>query len=136
MRPALAALAFLTAASGASAATVQDGVFSAGQAERGRAVYADRCVLCHGERMEGTMNAPPLADIGFVFVWDGRPLSELFDFTKTMMPPAEIGSLKDQEIADITAAILDANGFPQGPEATELPGDAAALAAITIVRGE
>ena len=33
--------------------TVQDGVFSRAQAERGQALYAQRCASCHGPAMQG-----------------------------------------------------------------------------------
>jgi quinoprotein glucose dehydrogenase len=82
--------------------------------------------------MEGTMSAPPLADVGFLYVWDGRPLGELFEFTKTTMPPNEVGSLSDAQIADLLAAVLAGNAYPAGT--AELPADPAALAAITILR--
>jgi quinoprotein glucose dehydrogenase len=125
-------IAALSLASGARAESVWEGVFTADQAARGKALYAERCVLCHGENMEGTMSAPPLADVGFLYVWDGRPLGELFEFTKTTMPPNEVGSLSDAQIADLLAAILADNAYPAG--IAELPADPAALSAITILR--
>lgn len=116
----------------ANAATTWDGVFTADQAARGGALYEQKCVLCHGQDMAGTMSAPPLADIGFLYVWDGMTLADLFEFTKTMMPPTEVGSLRDEQVADLIAATLLANSYPAG--SAELPGDPAALAAIAIQR--
>lgn len=132
MRAASVAIAALILSVPAHAETVWDSVFSAEQAARGDALYAERCAECHGAKMEGTMSAPPLADIGFLYVWDGLPLSDLFEFTKTTMPPMEVGTLTDQQVADLTAAILAANAYPAGP--AELPADAAALQAIAIER--
>ena len=132
MKPALICVATALAAAPAHAETVWDGVFTADQAARGEALYADGCAECHGPNMEGTMSAPALADIGFLYVWDGLPVAELFAFTKTMMPPTAAGSLSDAQVADLTAAILAANAFPPG--AAELPSDPAALSALTIQR--
>jgi mono/diheme cytochrome c family protein len=132
---ALISVSVLTlAAAAARAETVWDGVYSAEQAARGDALYAGRCAECHGAKMEGTMSAPALADTGFLYVWDGLPVAELFAFTKTMMPPTEAGSLSDQQVSDMTAAILAANGYPPG--AAELPADPAALSGIVIAREE
>lgn len=122
----------LIAPSVAAAETVWDSVFTEDQAARGDTLYAERCAECHGAKMEGTMSAPALADIGFLYVWDGMPLGELASFTKTMMPPTQAGTLTDQQVADVTAAILAANAYPAG--AAELPADPAALAAIAIQR--
>jgi mono/diheme cytochrome c family protein len=134
--PALVSLsiAVLALAAPARAETVWDGVYSAEQAARGDALYGARCAECHGAKMEGTMSAPALADIGFLYVWDGLPVAELFAFTKTMMPPTGAGSLSDAEVADMTAAILAANGYPAG--AAELPADPVLLSGVTIAREE
>ncbi len=48
--------------------TVRDGVFSRAQAERGQALYAQRCALCHGAALQG-VNAPPLVGSVFVGRW-------------------------------------------------------------------
>lgn len=114
------------------AATTWDGVFTVEQAGRGLDLYMDRCVECHGQAMEGSMNAPPLAGEGFGYVWDGLPLSELFALIKTTMPSNEVGTVTDAQIAAAMAAMLDASGFPAGQ--AELPADPAALDEVTFQR--
>ena len=37
------------------ARTVASGVYSAAQATRGKAIFADQCVACHGEMLEGVV---------------------------------------------------------------------------------
>src|SRR5690606_18955139 len=113
----LFAILLLFFAAPARAATTWDGVYSADQAARGAALYADRCAECHGGTMEGSMNAPPLAGIAFAYVWDGMKLSELFNFTRTTMPPNQVGTVSDAQMADILAAVLAANAFPAGETA-------------------
>lgn len=132
MRFGLTVLPVLLAASGAQAATTWDGVFAADQAARGQRLYAERCAACHGQTMEGSMNAPPLAGLAFSYVWDGMPLSELFTLIKTTMPSNEVGTISDAQIADSIAAMLDASGFPAG--AADLPGDIAALTEVIFQR--
>jgi mono/diheme cytochrome c family protein len=130
------AILVLMALAGAGAAraqpaSVNDGVYSAAQAERGGAVYAAECALCHGPTLAGGGGGPTLSG-PFWTAWDGRSVGELFKLTRTSMPFDGPGRLSDQEYADIVAYILSANRYPAGEKA--LPTDAEALKAIAIVR--
>ena len=59
-----------------AARTVQDGVFTNAQAERGQAIYAKRCASCHGNTLNGGV-APPLMGDPFTSNWRSEPLSVL-----------------------------------------------------------
>src|SRR5688572_24939892 len=93
--------------------TVRDGVFSRAQAERGQALYAQRCALCHGPALQG-VNAPPLAGNVFVGRWSAEPLGTLLAKIRNTMPPDRSLPLTDQQTADVVAHVLQAGGFPAG----------------------
>src|SRR5688572_8830827 len=105
--------------------TVQDGVFSAAQATRGRALYAQRCAGCHGPALAGAQ-APPLEGQAFKFKWRQEPLSALFIKVRYTMPPSaappgaapptapDVERLSPDQGADLVAHILEVNGFPAG----------------------
>ena len=106
----------------------RSGVYSAAQADEGAQVYAAQCAMCHGARLEGTVETPGL--IGkFVANWANRPLGDLFDYLSRAMPQSSPGKLTPQDNARLVAFILRANGAPAGD--TPLPADAAALQRIT-----
>ena len=100
------------------------GRFSPSQLREGRRLYAaQQCVTCHGESLRGSPGAPPLADAGFRQAWAGRSLRDLFDCTRTTMPPGQAGRLTDAEYVALLAVMLDANGYAAGGEAAGLPAD-------------
>ena len=135
-RRALAGLALtLTLAAGGPALGKgsRSGVFSAEQADEGARVYAMQCAMCHGARLEGTVETPALVG-KFVANWAGRPLGDLFDYLGRAMPQGSPGRLTPQDNARLVAFILRANGAPAGDAA--LPADAAALQRITFESGD
>ena len=106
----------------------QSGVYSAAQADEGARVYAVQCAMCHGARLEGTVETPGLVG-KFVANWAGRPLGDLFDYLALAMPQSAPGRLSAQDNARLVAFILRANGAPAG--SVPLPADPAALRRIT-----
>ncbi len=112
--------------------TVWDGVYTDVQAERGGKLYDANCATCHGAEMRAGAGAPSLAGPEFSFGWDKKPLGGLFDFLKANMPPGQVGGLRDQEYADIVAAIVKRNGAPASPS-TALPANKADLDGITFL---
>ena len=123
-------------ADAAAGLTVWDGVYPSAQAERGLEIYDEFCVTCHARGMRGAPGSPPLTGAPFLFNWDGRPLGALFEQVRDTMPVGQVGYLTDDELLDVIAAILAANGFPGDDGAADLTADADALGAITIVRAE
>jgi cytochrome c5 len=94
-----------------AARTVLDGVFTAAQAERGDAVYSEKCATCH----EGAdVDGPPLTGTPFIDRWREDTLDGLFEFIKTRMPQTAPGSLPEAAYLDIVAHLLHENDFPAG----------------------
>jgi mono/diheme cytochrome c family protein len=112
---------------------VWEGVYAADQAKRGAEAYKSSCAMCHGETMQGGGGIPAVAGPEFLFSWNGKTAAELFDYLRTMMPPADPGSLGDQKYADVMAAIFERNGFPANDK-SELGPDPSVLAGILITR--
>lgn len=122
-----AALAF-AAGMPAMGKGTQAGVYSTAQADEGARVYAAQCAMCHGARLEGTVETPGLVG-KFVAGWAGRPLADLFDYLARAMPQSSPGRLSAQDNARVMAFILRANGAPAGD--APLPADASALRRIS-----
>jgi mono/diheme cytochrome c family protein len=99
----VAAFAAVSAQNGKS---VNEGVYTAAQADRGEDTFKNTCTACHEkERFTG----PDLLDH-----WTGRSLQELFQHMSTTMPEDNPGSLKPQQYADVVAYFLELNGYPEG----------------------
>jgi mono/diheme cytochrome c family protein len=110
------------------AASVWDGVYTQEQASRGKTLYSKQCASCHGDALDGSGQAPPLAGPDFKGNWNGQTADDLFEKMQSSMPADQPGKLSRQENADILAFVLGFNGFPAGSK--ELPTDAAALQKI------
>ena len=117
-------------------ASVWGGVFTATQADRGQAVYAGSCGLCHGRRLNGApddpdmVSTPPLARARFLRVWAGRSLATLYEYTRATMPEDNPNSLTDQEYVDVIAYMLTVGGMPAGE--AELRPNLQSLARVLI----
>ena len=103
-----------------SARSTRSGVYTASQASKGNTLYAFNCVSCH----------TPASHAGPAFVakWDGRTVSELFEYIRSSMPKSDPGSLTRKEYIQVLAYLLKMNGMPPG--AVELPADSLALKKI------
>jgi cytochrome c5 len=107
----------------------QAGVYSAEQASEGAQVYARRCAMCHGARLEGTVETPELVG-KFVADWADRPLVNLYDYLARAMPQNAPGTLTPQDNARLLAFLLQANGAPAGK--ASLPADPAVLRRLNL----
>lgn len=114
------------AATAGQAASLADGVYTAEQAARGKAVYDDKCSVCHVDDLSGGGDgmAPSLAGRFFNKTWEGRTVAELYAGTM-MMPPGEEKTISDQDRIDSIAYVLSVNKFPAG--AAPLEADMAKL---------
>lgn len=119
-----AILAFALVAAGTAAAAGGGGFYTAQQADEGARIYAVRCAMCHGARLEGTVETPGLTG-RFVANWAGRPVGDLYGYVAKAMPQPAPGSLSPQDNARLTAFMLRANGY--APGSTPLPADPARL---------
>ena len=84
-----------------SAAGLPAASFLASQANRGEALYKERCSSCH---------APgELIGQRFVDSWNDRRVYDLYTLVRATMPLSNPGSMKDPEYLDLTAYLLKAN---------------------------
>jgi mono/diheme cytochrome c family protein len=112
---------------------VWDGIFTAGQAEKGQAAAAQgRCTGCHGPELGGTDRAPALKGPAFLANWEDGSVNRLFAKIRDTMPPSNADQLSASTKLDVVAYILRENGFPSG--SSELPSEADALDTIQIVK--
>jgi cytochrome c5 len=99
-----------------------EGVYTTAQADKGEDTYYGICVTCHPR---GTY-----AGDGFKKNWNGRPLSDLYDWVLNKMPKSAPGTLSPAESIQVIAYILRENKMPPGKVA--LPASAATLGSIRI----
>jgi mono/diheme cytochrome c family protein len=108
--------------------------FTADQVVSGAEIYDRRCADCHGSTLDnGEFGGAPLNGAYFRQHWGGGTVAALVAFAKAKMPPDRPGSLTDQNYADLTAFLLDANGYPKGDK--ELPSDTPSQQAMSLKRG-
>ena len=72
-------LAVAVSAMAQSPRTVQDGVYTASQAERGKSVYAAQCANCHGATLTGGHETPALTGETFLAHWRAKPVDALLE---------------------------------------------------------
>jgi mono/diheme cytochrome c family protein len=113
-----------------SLASAQDAappaVYTADQATAGAAVYAQACAVCHGPALEG-IAAPALKGDTFREMAQAQQLTAeaLLTVTAQTMPQTDPGSLTSDQYNQVTAYILQQNGYPAGdtpliPDAPQL----------------
>ena len=122
----------LVVAQDAREAAVWDGVYTAQQAERGKARFATSCSRCHNLALTGSERGPALKGNAFLGKWQGENLGSLFTLLRDTMPQDGAGVVSDEIKIDVLAYLLESNGFPAG--STELALDARALEGIAITR--
>lgn len=99
-----------------SAKSVNEGVYTAAQAERGATTFKTSCTACHDTaRFTGK---------DFLTTWTGKSVHVLYDHIHTTMPEDNPGSLKPQQYADVVAYFLQLNGYPEGKEELQPGPDA------------
>ena len=105
-----------------AAPSLHDGVYTVEQADRGEAIYDERCTVCHGDiRAIIPEMAALLGDHTFRNFWRGRSLGEMFGYIQETMPQDAPGTLTAAQAAEIVAHILRGNRLPAGDAA--LPDD-------------
>lgn len=97
-----------------AAPSAHHGLYSARQSQRGKALYASQCAMCHGDDMSGMGPSPALTGEDFMAKWNGQPVSKLFSKIKMTMPQSHPGSLTGDQAAELVAFILHKNGLPAG----------------------
>lgn len=100
--------------------TINDAIYSEAQAEIGKQLYQDHCLICHDKKYF----RPVLK------AWEGQSLELFFTVMSASMPETNPGALLDEEYVDILAYILSLGRYPAGD--TELDYKDSALNEITI----
>lgn len=95
--------------------SAKDGVYAVAQANRGKTLYDDQCLACHGAMTSFTPDlAPLLGDYVFQAAWKNRSLAQLFDRIRDTMPQTKPRTLSPEQTAELIAYILSANQLPAG----------------------
>ena len=108
------ATVFLTTAGAQDTLTIIQGVYTADQAKRGQALYAEQCAACHGDDLMGSGPMPALAGNDFIKNWEGKSVGDLFEKTHSSMPASAPGTLSEQQTADVLAYMFSVGKFPTG----------------------
>ncbi|HEX5000107.1 MAG TPA: cytochrome c [Terriglobia bacterium] len=131
--------AFVVLAAGAQNADekIWGGVYTAAQAERGKAQFAISCERCHGADLGGAPAttsgaAPSLKGARFTNSWDNKTVYDLYTKIRDTMPPNFGTTLTDENKLDVVAFLLESNSYPAGSE--ELKIDSELLDGITFLR--
>jgi mono/diheme cytochrome c family protein len=117
-------------ATAAADVTMAPPAFTQEQADRGHAAYRRNCQDCHGINLnDGEFGGAPLVGQYFSRHWGNGSVAALYGFMRTKMPPDRPGKLNPQTYADLTAFLLNKNGYqatqselPPDPEAQEHMG--------------
>jgi alcohol dehydrogenase (cytochrome c) len=90
-------------------------IYTAAQADAGRAAYEANCASCHLPDMAGRNEAPALRGVNFMNEWRTRPIRELVELIQATMPPggARLGA---DDYVNIAAYILQSNGAAAGAQ--------------------
>ena len=108
----------ITGHAGQARPVTAGGSYSAAQATRGKQLYNDQCLACHGEMLEGLVG-PPLSGADFLTDFGGHPVADLVQKIQTTMPQQAPGTLTRAQSTDLTAYILQFNKYPAGPDLTD-----------------
>jgi mono/diheme cytochrome c family protein len=108
----------ITGQAGQARQVTEGGSYSAAQADRGKQLYTDQCVACHGEMLEGLVG-PPLAGDDFLTDFGGHPVAEVIQKIQGTMPQQAPGTLTRPQATELTAYILQFNKWPAGADLTD-----------------
>ena len=106
--------------------------YTSEQADRGRILYRQGCVECHGTTLANGPLGAPLKGSYFRDRWQSRPMAALYAVTRGTMPPENPNSLSARETGDLLALILRENGLAPGQ--VELPYDIEQLGKMILFR--
>jgi mono/diheme cytochrome c family protein len=95
--------------------TIWDGVFTAAQAEAGKALYTTNCQTCHGATGRGGPGGPGITGAYFNKRWVDSSVLDFYTFAHTQMPPGKAGTIgNEQDYVNIVAYVLDMHGADPG----------------------
>jgi mono/diheme cytochrome c family protein len=102
--PVITALLMAAGTGFADPRTINDAVYTEGQAESGEKLYAEHCLTCHDKKYF----RPVLK------AWNGQPLGLLYTVMSSSMPESNPGALPRKDYVDILAYILSLSRYPSG----------------------
>ncbi len=102
------AAAVLAAAQEEEIRSVQSGVYTDEQAERGLKVFEGTCIACH--------QPEEFSDGGYIDSWSGQTAHDMIEHIRGTMPQDNPGSLKRMEYVDVSAYLFRLNGLPAGDD--------------------
>src|SRR5436190_21411374 len=108
----------ITGHAGQARQVTAGGAYSAAQATRGKQLYSDQCVACHGEMLEGVVG-PPLTGDDFLTDFGGKPVVEVVQKIQATMPQQAPGTLTHAQAIDLAAYILQEGKYPAGADMTD-----------------
>jgi mono/diheme cytochrome c family protein len=111
--PLVLSFAALTVFSTSSLSAQSSGAYTPAQAKDGAALFAAKCSMCHGAKLEGKIG-PALAGSTFLTTYNGQTADDLRDFIAIAMPLTAPGSLKPAQVLAVLSYILQQNKFPAG----------------------
>jgi cytochrome c len=117
-------------AQGAPQRSIWNGIYTAAQADRGKAVYANHCAKCHGDDLEGHDEVPELGGAHFMADWEDQSIADLVQRIRSTMPLDNPGTLSGASTTDVVTYLMQQNGAPAG--STELPNDSSMQSIIRI----
>ncbi|GAB0116284.1 c-type cytochrome [Acidisoma sp. 7E03] len=111
---AVAASAVSAAAAATQARTsALPALFTQGDADRGRQVYAQNCAGCHGADLRGKIG-PALLGPAFGSARNHTTVAIMFNVIAFEMPAGAPASLPQADYAAVMAYLLQRNGYPAG----------------------
>jgi len=116
VRGAAALLAILGGTGVAGASLAQASRSGQAQLEAGQTLYNTRCAQCHAADLRGH-EGPALAGPNFQLQWGQRTPQVLAAYIKSRMPPGQ-ANLSDEQVGDLSAYVMSANGVQPGPTAS------------------
>jgi S-disulfanyl-L-cysteine oxidoreductase SoxD len=97
----------------AADAAASEGWYTADQAAHGHITFNSFCAECHRPDLKGALG-PALVGDAFLSQWINKPVGDLYGFEHSKMPANNPGSVPADKMWNITAYILQKNGFPGG----------------------
>jgi cytochrome c len=88
--------------------------YTEAQAERGREIFEQTCVRCHGADLTGGEGGPPLVGEPLLYTWGGQRVTGLLRFVLNNMPMSDPGTLDAETAAAVVAYVLSMNRIPAG----------------------
>jgi len=102
---------------------IWNGVYTAGQAQRGKTAFEKECSNCHNRDLNGSARGPALHGERFMLNWVNGSVNTLYSKIRFSMPATYPETVADDVKLDIVAYLLQVNEFPAGSAELKIDGD-------------